>query len=218
VVFPFEPDSKGKYKVIPAAKMVSDFPCAYEFFQDSTIKKRLQSRAKGKLKNAKEYWDFIYRKNLAKQSLPKICVPRLAQSLTAMFDHEGVYCLDNVDVCGVIPKGDKINFYYLTALLNSKLLDDYMKNTVRDNFRGGYLSLNKQFLGLLPIKICGDSDRPLEKQIIEKTKYVIDLKTKQNSNILSDRERTQLEREIEAHEKQIDELVMKLYGVDKIPD
>jgi hypothetical protein len=35
---------------------------------------------------------------------------------------------------------------------------------------------------------------------------------------LSDREREQLEREVEAHESQIDELVCELYGVKEIPE
>jgi len=218
VIFPFEPNSKGRYEVISDRKMSSVFPCAHSFFQDKSIQTRLKSRAKDKLKDSKEYWDFIYRKNLAKQSLPKICVPRLSKCLTAALDYEGSYCLDNVDVCGIIPKSEKVNIYYLTALLNSKLLDSYMKKTVRDNFRGGYLSLNKQFLGLLPIKICCETDHILENQIIEITKNLIKSKTIQKTQNLSDYELSQLEREIEAGEKRIDELVCKLYGVDTIPD
>src|SRR5207248_7468721 len=49
-----------------------------------------------------------------------------------------------------------IDLGYLTALLNSRLLDRYLR-LVSTNFRGGYFAANKQFIERLPIKVDGVS-------------------------------------------------------------
>jgi len=219
IIFPFEPNIKQRFVPISAADLRRRFPLAAQFFADNPIKERLQKRAKGKLCDSDEFWDFIYRKNLAKQSLTKICVPRLAEHVIAALDKDGRYCLDNVDVCGVIPIHKNLDIAYLLALLNSRLLDRYMKKTIRDNFRGGYLSLNKQFLGLLPIKIPQNKDENnAARRIAAKSFQLIDAKKRLMTSRLSDRERIQIEREIEAHKARIDELVCELYGVKEIPE
>jgi hypothetical protein len=108
---------------------------------------------------------------------------------------------------------------YVLALLNSRLLDRYMKETIRDNFRGGYLSLNKQFLGLLPITVPQDKgEKEAAMRIADRSLRIIETKKRLVISYLSDRETAQLEREIEAHEKRIDELVCELYGMKEIPE
>ena len=219
VIFPFKADAKHRFVPITARELRQRYPLAIEFFADKTIKERLEGRAKGKLRGCGEFWDFVYRKNLAKQSLAKICVPRLAERVSAALDERGSYCLDNVDVCGVIPTDEDVDIGYLLGLLNSKLLDRYMKETIRDNFRGGYLSLNKQFLGLLPIKIPrDDGEKEASRGIAARGIQIIAVKKRLATPGLSDREREQLEREIEGHERRIDELVCELYGVKEIPE
>lgn len=219
IIFPFVPGPRGRYVVMSAAEMSDRFPLAMKFFADEDIQKRLKERGANKLQESEEYWDFIYRKNLAKQGLPKLCVPRLAEKVCAALDGEGSYCLDNVDVCGVVPSDESLPLTFFLGLLNSRLLDTYMKKTVRDNFRGGYLSLNRQFLGLLPIKLPEtDREKLLAGRISERVTKVIQSKKRLLSTRLSQHERTRVEREIEAYESEIDEFVCELYGVKEIPE
>jgi hypothetical protein len=222
VVFPFLPDKRGKWDVIDAKVLHNEYPLAYKFFHDPAIAKRLKARAKGKLANSPTFWDFVYRKNLRRQHLAKICVPRLAERVTAALDAGGArvaYCLDNVDVCGVVPRNATIPLEFLTGLLNSRLLDHLMRSSVRDSFRGGYLSLNKQYLGRLPIKLPETKEeKKLADRIVESVRTIMDAKTKLRGTKLSDRERGQLETSVDAHERRIDEAVFALYGVDGLPE
>lgn len=221
VVFPFLPDKHGRWQVIDAAVLHVEYPLAYRFFHDPAIAKRLKARAKGKLANSPTFWDFVYRKNLRRQHLAKVCVPRLAERVTAALDAGGAhiaYCLDNVDVCGVVPKNAKIPLEFLTGLLNSRVLDHMMRSSVRDSFRGGYLSLNKQYLGRLPIKLPETKDeKKLADRIVESVREIMDAKVKLRDGKLSDRERGQLETTVGAHERRIDEAVFALYGVKGLP-
>ena len=94
-----------------------------------------------------------------------------------------------------------------------------MRESVRDSFRGGYLSLNKQYLGLLPIKL---PETPEEKdfadRITESVRSIVAAKTKLRDAKLSDRERGALERDVENLERGTDELVFRLYGVNGLPE
>jgi hypothetical protein len=222
VVFPFEPNTSGRWSVMSKKRLTRDFPLAANYFFDEQVAARLKQRAQGKLSQKEEYWDFIYRKNLGRQHLPKMCVPRLAEHVTAALDlceSQPPYCLDNVDACGVVPKDARISLYYLTGLLNSKLLDHVMRESVRDSFRGGYLSLNKQYLALLPIKIPETADeKKLADRIIELVLAIIEAKSKLRDAKLSDREQRTLEGDVENHERRIDELVFRLYGVKGLPN
>jgi type I restriction-modification system DNA methylase subunit len=63
-------------------------------------KKRLEDREKGKAKGT-HWYGYIYLKNMARQSFPKLCVPRLVDKLYAAYDQDGSHFLDNVDVGGI---------------------------------------------------------------------------------------------------------------------
>ncbi len=222
VVFPFERSVNGRWGPMSKARLHEDFPLTEQFFADASNVVRLQERAKGKFRGADVYWDFVYRKNLAKQHLAKVCVPRLSETVKAALDDgrfESPYCLDNVDVCGVIPEDDRLSLELLTGLLNSSLLDHVMRFTSRDNFRGGYLSLNKQYLAPLPIKLPDTVDeKKLAERISESVRAIMDAKRKLRAPALSDRECGVLKAEVEAHERRIDEAVFALYGVDGLPE
>ena len=72
---------------------------------------------------------------------------------------------------------------------------------------------------MTPIKITTTrKERTLANQISHRVRSIINNKSLLNTKQLGDRERERLEREIEAYERHIDELVCKLYRVDKIHD
>jgi len=97
------------------------------------------------------WYRFGRHQNLDKQEYTKIAVPRLIDRLKAIYDKNGEYYLDNVDVNGILLKTDSsYGPEYLLALLNSRLMDFlFKKGSVK--FRGEYYSANKQFIAPLPI-------------------------------------------------------------------
>lgn len=107
---------------------------------------------------------------------------------------------------------------YFLCLLNSRLLSDYLKS-ISTTLRGGWFRPFPQFMGQLPIKVPKTrEEKHLGKQVNDRVVGIIKGKKRLADAHLSDHEREQLEREVEAHEKEIDGLVCTLYGVREIPE
>ena len=104
----------------------------------------------------------------------------------------------------------KDNYYEVLAILNSKLLEFYLKK-ISTPFRGGYYSYGKRFIEKLPIVIPKGNTKDRLKEYsmksLERSKKVLEFGDKQTSD------RTRIEEEIKRTDKEIDELVYKLYGI-----
>lgn len=178
-------------------------------------KKRLSGRERGKAKGLRWY-GYIYLKNMARQSVEKLCVPRLVDRLYAAYDESGSHFLDNVDVGGITlkPAYQKQGLIYLLGLLNSKLLRWYFPY-VSAPFRGGWLSANRQFLSRLPIRTINFND-PKDKarhaQMLKLVEQMLDLH-KRLAAAKSLRDINLFSREIDATDDQIDRLVYALYDL-----
>jgi hypothetical protein len=148
ILFPYKV-STGRATLIPLRRIRDESPRIAEYLLKN--RQRLEDRETGKL-YGKDWHGYIYLKNMARQSNPKICVPRLVNRLHASCDISGEHFLDNVDVCGVTwkPIPEPRSLHLLMALLNSSVLRWYFPH-VSAPFRGGFRSANRQFLSLLPI-------------------------------------------------------------------
>jgi len=116
-----------------------------------------------------------------------------------------------------MPVSDKflcLTYPYVLGLLNSKLLDWYLKH-VSSPFRGGYYSYNRQYIEQLPIRTIDFSD-PTDKvhhdRMVELVETMLDLH-KQLAAAKTSHEETAIQRQINAIDKQIDQLVYELYGL-----
>ncbi|MBC8359288.1 MAG: Eco57I restriction-modification methylase domain-containing protein [Candidatus Aminicenantes bacterium] len=211
VIFPYRIENNKSF-LIPEDTLKEQVPRTYQYFVKS--KKILENREKGKMKG-KQWHGYIYLKNLVKQEYIKICVPRLATCIQAIFDDKGKFYLDNVDVCGITLKSyDKSEYLYLLGLLNSKLLSFYLKK-ISTPFRGGFYSCNKQYLSQLPICII-DFNKPKEKAIHEKMVKLVDKMlelNKKKHTLPPSSKRDKIEREIQITDEKIDEFVYELYGI-----
>ena len=65
------------------------------------------------------------------------------------FDAEGRFCLDNVDVGGILPATD-VEPAYLMAVLNAPVCD-FVFRIISKPFQNDYRSANKQFIAPLPV-------------------------------------------------------------------
>ena len=167
-------------------------------------KKVLENREKGKFKRAGWYM-FGRNQNIGLQDKPKICVPRLVQEIQAVYDETGAWCLDNVDVGGVILKKEyQCLNYYIVGLLNSKLLSKYLSK-ISTPFRGGFWSCNRQYLEQLPIVMPTEKNQAGVDKIENMVKQIITLKNKKDDKSFKDA--VFLEGELE-------KIVIGLYGAD----
>src|SRR5262249_13430917 len=87
--------------------------------------------------------------NIDKQDVAKLIVPRVVQHMKCSVDLEGCFCVDNVDVGGVLPATD-IELTYLMAVLNAPVCD-YVFRIISKPFQHDYRSANRQFIAPLPI-------------------------------------------------------------------
>jgi hypothetical protein len=180
-------------------------------------KKRLESREKGKMRGS-QWYGYIYLKNMARQSIKKLCVPRLVDHLYAAYDIDGNHFLDNVDVGGIILKQDYLSqgYLYILGLLNSKLLRWYFPY-VSAPFRGGWISANRQFLAQLPIFVinfASTAEVNNHSYIIALVELMISLH-KQLAAALTPTDKTLFQRQIASTDHQIDTLIYGLYGLSE---
>ncbi|MEM4110938.1 MAG: TaqI-like C-terminal specificity domain-containing protein, partial [Thermoplasmata archaeon] len=98
----------------------------------------------------------LYRKNLEKFYQTKIIKQVYASQNTFAFNDTDQYYFfggDNAGGYGIVLKEDyKVLYYYVIALLNSKVLEFYLKK-ISTLFRGGYFYYGRRFIEQLPILI-----------------------------------------------------------------
>jgi hypothetical protein len=182
------------YRIIPLEKIQKDYKNIYSYLKQN--EKLLRLRENNKMNND-SWYGYIYLKNFSKQQLPKLCVAETVKNLEVCFDSEGRYFLNNVRVNGVTLKNNKISFLYLLALLNSQLLNFYFKLIAKPK-QNEYYEANKQYIEKLPIVVKKNTQ-------VNRIEFLAD-------QILTSKKENP-EADTSALEREIDELVYKLYGL-----
>lgn len=210
VLFPYSINENGA-TLLPEKELETRYPQTWKYLLQN--KKLLANREHGKFKSS--CWYQLYPKNLELWEQPKILVPYMVTELAAFLDSRNLYFV-NVTTGGfgvTIPSmyGD---MRFFTGLLNSKLLNWYMKK-ISTPFHGGYFAANKQFLERLPICTIDHSiPEGLMKyeQVIQLVERMLAAK-EELSKVKTEAGTTRLERECEALDRQIDQAVYELYSL-----
>ncbi len=140
------PYDTSKAQLFDEDRLLKQYPLAWRYLQ--SWEKQLRWRENRKM-DRPGWYGYVYPKNLDKQHLPKLVVPRLVEFLHGFDDSKGAFCLDNVDVGGVLPAAG-VDSQFLLALLNCPISDFIFRRKSKP-FRGEYRSANKQFIAHLPI-------------------------------------------------------------------
>jgi len=148
VLFPYKFIGRDAH-LLTEGELGTQFPLAWDYLQKN--KTKLSEREHGKF--ADSGWWQLYPKNLHLWETPKLLVPYMTRRLSAYFDDAKNYFV-NVTTGGFGVRSSKVDLRYLSGLLNSRLLDRYVR-LISTNFRGGYFAANKQFIEQLPIKFNG---------------------------------------------------------------
>jgi hypothetical protein len=110
----------------------------------------------------------------------------LVREIQATYDETGAWCLDNVDVGGIILKEEYRHLtYYFMGLLNSKLLSKYLSK-ISTPFRGGFWSCNRQYLEQLPIVMPTAEKKTNVDKIQTLVQQIIILKSKKDEKSFKD--------------------------------
>jgi type I restriction-modification system DNA methylase subunit len=211
VLFPYKVENCQARLLIPK-EIESGYPLAWQYLKQN--KKVLENRESGKFRDD-EWFRFGRTQNIGMWEQPKILMPYMITKLSAYLDSEDHYYFVNVTTggYGILAGNQKVSLPYLTALLNSRLLDFYLKR-VTTNFRGGYFAANKQYIEQLPIRLI-DYNNPKEKKLhddlVKLVNVMLDLRKREQT--AKGHELEQLNRQIEKTGREIDERVYVLYGI-----
>ncbi|KHO48156.1 MAG: hypothetical protein QT00_C0001G0169 [archaeon GW2011_AR5] len=175
----------------------------------------LKQRFDFKNKHCEWYsWGNLRNRELFESDSEKIITPLYSTSNKFVYDSgksdENYYTLTDTYI--IVPKSDiKISLKYLIALLNSKLIEFYFKNTAKLK-RDGYYEYSGGALSKIPIK----HDKKIENKLISLVDKILYLK-KSLINLgdnLTD-EKTKLEKEVKEVDREINEIVYDIYGMTK---
>ncbi|MHB0967466.1 MAG: Eco57I restriction-modification methylase domain-containing protein [Bellilinea sp.] len=211
-LFPYEVVS-GVARLYSVQEIQRKFPKGWLYL--SRNKKLLESREKGKFKDS-QWYRYGRTQNLGLWEQPKLMIPYMITKLSAYYDVNQNFYFINVTTggYGIIVDKEKCSYEYLCGLLNSKLLDYYFKN-VTTTFNSGYFAANKQYIEQLPIRaidFSNPADVKHHDRMVSLVESMLALHKQSAAARLPD-EKERLERQIQATDRQIDNLVYELYGL-----
>ncbi|MDY0137029.1 MAG: Eco57I restriction-modification methylase domain-containing protein [Thiomicrospira sp.] len=152
LLFPYDLSGDSP-KLFTQQQMQTQFPQGWAYLQ--THEKALRGREKGKFDND-AWYQFGRNQNIDKQHLKKLLIPRLVKNLFCSPDEVGRFCMDNVDVGGVITSVE--NFYFLAGIINAPVAN-FVWRRISKPFQNDFYSANKQFIAPLPIPNANDQQK-----------------------------------------------------------
>ncbi len=218
VLFPYE-TFRGQWRLIPTDKFASTYPRAWAYLNE--FRTQLEGRESGKMVGRHDWYAYVYPKNLEVMSSAKLLVPAIATHAQYCVDVRGEYYFVGSGGGGGGGYGivtDAVDLRYLCGLLNSKCLDRYLRH-VSTPFHSGWFAYSKLYLSQIPILLPATlEEKKLAERITESVDMIIGARIKLQAQALSDREKSQCESELDAHERRVDDLVQRLYGVESVPE
>jgi type I restriction-modification system DNA methylase subunit len=221
VILPYRIDN-GAAQLIPAKELERRLPRAWEYLR--TNRKYLEARERGRF-HGTAWYVYGRQQNIDPMLLPKILVPDIADRASFALDERGEYAFTSgygITLKGTVAESPK----YILSLLNSRLLDWYLKK-ISTTMRGGFFRYFTQYIEQLPICTINFSD-PAEKarhdKMVALVERMLELNKQKHSSAVAamssssllaggDTGATDLEHEIAATDAEIDNLVYELYGI-----
>lgn len=207
IIFPYD-DTDGNMKLLSEEALKSRFPKTYAYLYDN--KKILMKR-----KQFKEWYSFSAARNLIVHEKADLIIPLLAeQGSFTLFPKDAKYCPMASGGFSISVVDSKYVPKFILGLINSKLLFWILKK-MSNKFRGGWITCTKQYFGNLPIKkidFANSMQVEIYKQIIILVDQMLESK-KQLQKAKTEGDKNYLNRKCERLDKEIDQLVYKLYGL-----
>ncbi len=138
---------------------------------------------------------------------PKIIIPAIVQRASYTFDTEGFYSNDKTSI---IVTDD----FYLLGVLNSRLAD-FVIHSISSTKQGGYFEYKPMYVQQIPIRAveaCNPAEVDFGNRIVDQVKAMLELQKQLQTNRIG-HDRAVIQRQIEATDRRIDQLVYGLYGL-----
>ncbi|MBA4397494.1 MAG: restriction endonuclease subunit M, partial [Syntrophus sp. (in: bacteria)] len=210
LIFPY---TSGKTQLTNKDIMAACYPKIWAYLQQNGG--FLRDREGGKWHHD-QWYAFGRTQNMTEMDAPKLIVQVISREGRYAYDEDSIYFTGggNGPYYGIrwrLP--DKlVSLFYLQGLLNAKLLDYYLRK-ISSPFRGGYWSYGKRFIEQLPIRtidFADPADKARHDRMVALVEQMLSLHRKL-AEAKTDHEKTTLQRQIDATDRQIDRLVYELY-------
>jgi type I restriction-modification system DNA methylase subunit len=209
VIIPYEV-MNGRADLIDEKEMGQRFPKVFAYLLEN--KTHLESRERGRMRGP-DWYAYIYPKNIEVMRRSKILVPDIADRASFALDESGKFAFTSGYAITLKRNVDESPKYIL-GLLNSQILDFYLK-TISTTMRGGFFRYFTQYIEQLPIRTINFSD-PADKgrhdRMVRLVEQMLTLH-KQLAAVKTPDDKTRIQRQIDATDHQIDNLVYELYGL-----
>ncbi len=216
ILFPYAIASDG-VRLLTPSELESNYPNVWMYLND--CKKLLESRERGSWKHAR--WYALGRsQNLNRMEQSKIMTPCIARRASFAIDIDDHFYFVGSGGGGgggygiTLDPRRNLDPKYVLALLNSKLIDNYLKSHSTP-FANGYFAYNRQYIENVPIRIVDPGLRtemePYQ-SIVKHVESILGLYPKL-IGAKTPHEKSVLQAQIDATDAAIDALVYELYGL-----
>jgi len=175
VIYPHK-NVNSKVIVIPKNEMEKRYPHAYEYLNShkQVLEQRRMYR-KSPIELHGEFYSLMYIEPSGEYESIKILTPALTNRNNFALDVENhFFVLGTAGVYGILPK--KIDVYYLLSLLNSKVMEYFLKHITPIKM-GGFYQYSTKYLEQIPVKLPRTSkEKQTADQLIQRTKHILQLK------------------------------------------
>jgi len=216
ILFPYKL-LDGKAILLSTDELAQNYPNTWMYLQ--TCRNKLESRERGKWKHEKWY-AFGRSQNLSEMEQRKLLTPSIAKSASFTLDADGIYYFVGSGGGGgggygiTLKENKRSTDKYVLGLLNSRLLDRYLKS-FSSRFSGGYYAYNRQYIEELPIRSIDFSnmdDTRRHDLVVKLVEQRLALAEQFIAGKTQD-DKTRIQRQIDSAERQIDRLVYELYDL-----
>lgn len=198
----------GRARLIPESEYEARFPKALAYLTEN--RRYLEDRERGRMRGA-EWYAYTRNQNIDLMLLSKVLVPDISDRASFALDERGDYAFTSgygITLKESVAESPK----YVLGLLNSKLLDYYLKQ-ISTTLRGGFFRYFTQYIKRLPIRTIDflhpeDADR--HERMVGLVMRMLELH-EQLAEAKIERERTVIGQQIAATDRPIDRLVYELY-------
>ncbi len=152
VILPYEIEG-GRARLIPEREYEKKFPKTFAYLIENRV--YLEDRERGRMRG-NNWYAYIYPKNIEIMATSKILVPDIADRASFALDREGSYAFTSGYGITLKDEAEEASEYVL-GLLNSRVLDFYLKN-ISTTLRGGFFRYFTQYIEQIPIRTIDFSD------------------------------------------------------------
>ena len=196
-------------RLMTEKELSSSYPLAHTYLESH--KARLAAREKGRFKGT-NWFAFGYPKSMTLFQCAKIVVPDYNNVASFAFDSHGHFYKTGYGIILRDEVGESP--LYVLGLLNTQLLFRYLLH-IGTTLRGGYVRFWTQFIEQLPIRTI-DFSNPADKVrhdcMVEFVESMLKLH-KDLQAAKTDHDKKLIQRQIDATDKQINQLVYELYSL-----